>query len=179
MTNALILIDIQNDYFPTGRWPVDGMEAAATNAARLLARARTTGQMVVHIRHEIPGDSPPFFASGSSGAEIHPLVAPQANELSILKHTPNSFHQTDLHEQLQKQGVNSLTLCGAMSQMCIDATTRAAADLGYANTLAHDACAARALDFNGTTVPAAQVHAAFMAALSGRYARLVTTDEAL
>lgn len=176
MTTALILIDIQNDYFPDGRWPVAGMEAAARNAARLLAKARDNGTVIVHIHHEIPGVSAPFFASGSTGAEIHPLVAPQADELTILKHTPNSFHQTDLHENLQTLGITDLTICGAMSQMCIDATTRAATDLGYTNTVIHDACAARALEFNGVSVPAEQVHAAFMAALVGRYAKLSAAE---
>ncbi len=70
-------------------------------------------------------------------------------------------------------------LCGAMSQMCIDATTRAAADLGYHNTVIHDACAARAVSFNGIDVPAEHVHAAFMGALSGRYANLAATNDIL
>jgi nicotinamidase-related amidase len=64
-----------------------------------------------------------------------------------------------------------------MSSMCVDATVRAAADLGYAVSVAHDACAAPDLTFGDTTVPAAQVHAAFMAALGDGYATVATADE--
>jgi nicotinamidase-related amidase len=59
-----------------------------------------------------------------------------------------------------------------MSHMCIDATTRAAYDLGLKCTLIHDACATRDLEFQGKKVPADEVHASFMAALGWWYADL-------
>ena len=66
-----------------------------------------------------------------------------------------------------------------MSHMCIDATTRAAADFGYKATLIHDACATKDLEFGGESVPATKVHAAFMAGLNGAYATLSTADDFL
>ncbi|PLX35405.1 MAG: cysteine hydrolase [Hyphomicrobiales bacterium] len=177
--SALILIDIQNDYFGDGRWPVEGMKRAAANAARLLARARETGQVIIHIRHEIPSDAAPFFRPGSQGAEIHGSVAPIKGEKVILKHRPNSFQGTSLHQDLQAAGITDLTLCGAMSQMCVDATTRAAVDLGYQVTVIEDACGAKEQQFNGVTVAAAQVHAAFMAPLAMSYARVIGCDDYL
>jgi hypothetical protein len=71
---ALVLIDIQNDYFPGGKWTLRGIDAAAENAAKLLAAARAAGDLVVHVRHEFPTADAPFFAPGSEGAKIHPKV---------------------------------------------------------------------------------------------------------
>lgn len=172
---ALILVDIQNDYFPGGDWELHKMDAASANAARLLAAARVNGDPVVHIRHENPSSEAPFFRPGTPGAEIHASVAPIEGERVLTKHRPNSFYETGLLELLREAGVEAVTLCGAMSQMCIDATARAAADLGFAVTVVEDACAARAMEFGGVTVPAEQVHAAFMAPLAMSYATVTQT----
>lgn len=176
---ALIVIDIQKDYFPGGRWELSGMEAAADNAGRLLAAARQAGDLVVHVRHEFPTSDAPFFAPGSAGAQLHPKVRNLGDETVVLKHQINSFQGTQLQEILDRQGIQEVVICGAMSQLCVDATTRASHDLGYQCTVVHDACASRDMEFNGVTVPAAQVHAAFMAALKFGYAKSVSTDEYL
>ncbi|EWY39022.1 hypothetical protein N825_08450 [Skermanella stibiiresistens SB22] len=176
---ALLIIDIQNDYFPDGKWTLSGMDAVADNAARLLAAARAAGEMVVHIRHEFTRPEAPFFVAGSDGARIHPKVTPIEGETVVLKHFPNSFRETDLKGILDRNGVTDLTICGAMSHMCVDAATRAAADFGYACTVVHDACASRDLEFDGTLVPAVHAHSAFMSALGFAYAKLVTTDDYL
>ncbi|NIA70701.1 cysteine hydrolase [Pelagibius litoralis] len=173
---ALVLVDIQNDYFEDGRWPVDKMQAVSANAARLLALARDKGQTLVHVRHEIPSDEAPFFRPGTPGAEIHAAVAPKEGEPVILKHRPNSFQNTSLRQDLEAKGVTEVVICGATSQMCIDATARAAADFGFAVTVVEDACGAKEQAFNDKTVPAPQVHAAFMAPLAMTYARVVSTD---
>lgn len=176
---ALILVDIQNDYFPDGRWPVDGMHSAGKAAARLLAHARETGQLVIHVRHEINATDAPFFARASVGAQIHSIVQPLPQEKVILKHRPNSFVNTDLLETLDDAGIETLTICGAMSQMCIDATTRGAVDLGFKAVVVADACAAKAVTFEHLTVPAPLVHATIMGALSGTYAQIVTSQSLL
>src|SRR3954469_2439845 len=128
---ALVLIDVQNDYFPGGRWPLCGIESAADNAAKVLAAARGAGDLVVHVRHEFPAADAPFFAPGSPGAEIHPKVKPLPHEPVILKHHINSFRETDLKAVLDQHGVTDVVICGAMSHMCVDAATRASNDLGY------------------------------------------------
>ncbi|MEM5491764.1 cysteine hydrolase family protein [Hoeflea sp. AS16] len=176
---ALILVDIQNDYFDGGRWTLNRMDQASDNAAKVLAHARKNGHMIVHIHHEMLSDDAPFFRPGTSGAEIHPKVAPQAGEEVFLKHAPNSFHNTPLHATLSGRGITKVIIVGAMSQICIDATTRAASDFGYTVTLVHDACAARDVEFDGVAVPAEQVHAAFMSALSFGYATLLDCESFL
>jgi len=80
---------------------------------------------------------------------------------------------------LDAKGIKEVVIVGAMSHMCIDATSRAAADLGYNTVIVHDACATTNLEFKGTTVPANQVHAAFMAGLAFAYGKVTTTNEYL
>ena len=108
------------------------------------------------------------------GSEIYSIKAtPLADELTILKHRPNSFHQTDLHAQLQTAGITELTLVGAMTQMCIDATARAAKDLNYDVTIVAAACGAKAHAFGNVALDAAQVQSAFLGALAMSYARII------
>jgi len=176
-TTALILVDIQNDYFPGGKMPLVGPETASSNAALLLSRFREMRRPVFHIRHLAARPGATFFLPDTPGSEIHPSVAPMADETVVVKHFPNSFRETSLLDRLKKAGVASIVVCGAMSHMCIDATVRAASDLGFQCMVAEDACATRTLTFGRETVPAANVHAAFMASLSGAYAQVLSTEE--
>jgi len=176
---ALLVIDIQNDYFPGGKWPLAGIDAAADNAARAIAAARAAGDTVIHVRHEFRSADAPFFAPGSEGAQIHPKAAKRDGEPVVLKHFANAFRETELQALLQRRGIEEVVVVGAMSHMCVDAATRAASDLGYKVTVLHDACATRDLTFDGVTVPAAQAHAAFMAALASSYAKVVPTADYL
>ena len=172
-TRALILVDIQNDYFTGGLWPVDQMERVAQAAAKVLDAARQANDLVIHIRHEALSGAAPFFRPGTTGADIHPSVAPTQDEPIILKHRPNSFHETDLQDHLQAAGVGEITLVGAMTQMCIDATARAARDFGYDVTLVADACGAKAMTFGGTSLSADQVQAAFLGPLAMSYGTVI------
>ena len=173
---VLLIIDMQNDYFPGGRWPLEGMDAAAANAARLLAGFRAAGEPVVHVRHESLREPAPFFEKGTPGAEINAAVKPGGGEAVIVKNYPNSFRGTGLDEVIRELRAKEVVVAGAMSHMCIDATVRAAADLGWPVVVAHDACATRALIFEGREVAAADVQAALMAALAFAAARVTETD---
>ncbi|MBY0546133.1 MAG: cysteine hydrolase [Candidatus Obscuribacterales bacterium] len=176
---ALLLIDIQNDYFETGLWPLFEMSRVADNAAKVLHAARQEGTMVVHIRHEFPTADAPFFRPGSAGARIHSTVAPLANEQVIVKNQINSFRETELKQVLDERKIGELVVCGAMSNVCVDAAVRAAADFGYKVTVVEDACAAKDAELNGLKVDAPSVHAAFMSALSFGYAQVTTIRELL
>jgi nicotinamidase-related amidase len=176
---ALIIVDLQNDYFQGGKWELEGTEAAAKKAEVLLKNFREKGLPVVHIRHEFPTIDAPFFAPNSEGAKVHSSVQELEGEPVIIKHQINGFLDTDLKNILDKITVDNVLICGAMSHMCIDAITRAANDFGYNCSIAHDACATLELEFNGVTVPASHVHAAFMAALGFAYAHVASTDELL
>jgi len=177
--SALLIIDIQNDYFPGGAMALEGTDAAAQSAAKLLAACRAKHLPVFHMQHHSVRSGATFFIPGTPGVEIHASVAPAANEKVIEKNYPNSFRETALETRLEAAGTRHLVIAGMMTHMCVDATVRQAFDLGYRVTLAADACATREQSYGGQTIPAAQVHGAFLAALNGLYAKVVPVDEVI
>ena len=177
MPRGLLIVDIQRDYFPGGAFPLVEPEAAAANARRVLAAFRAAGEPVVHLQHVWDEPDATFMRPGTEGVEIHPSVAPLDGEPVLQKAAPNGFVGTDLERELRDSGVQELVVAGMMSSMCVDATVRAAADLGFDVTVVHDGCAAPNLEFMGQSIPGTVVHAAFMAALGDGYARLVSADE--
>jgi nicotinamidase-related amidase len=177
MSTALVLIDIQNDYFPGGNMEVSGSEEASLRAREVLDLFRKRTMPVIHVRHLSVRPGATFFLPGTRGAEIHETVRPLSTEALIEKNYPNSFRDTPLRGFLEKEGITRLVIAGMMTHMCVDATTRAAFDYGLDCTLVHDACATRQLTFAGATVPAPQVQSAFLAALSGIYAKVVSAGE--
>jgi len=179
MSTALILIDIQKDYFPGGRMELVGSIEAAGAAERLLGAFRKASWPIYHIQHISIQPTATFFVPGTTGAKIYPSVAPLSDEPIITKNYPNSFRDTDLLSQLTENGITQLLLCGMMTSMCVDATVRAAFDLGFACTVAHDACATKDLTFDGRTIPAHEVQGAFLAPLGAVYATIRTTDSIL
>jgi nicotinamidase-related amidase len=174
---ALVIVDIQKDYFPGGAHPLESPEAAAEAARRVLDAFRSAGDPVVHVRHVWDEEEATFMRPETEGVEIHPEVAPADGEFVITKEFPNSFRETTLEDDLRARGVDALVVCGMMTSMCVDATVRAAVDLGFDTTVVHDACATCDLEFGGRSVPAAEVHSAFLAALGDGYAAVVSSDE--
>jgi len=170
MSAALVVIDIQRDYFAGGRMPLDGADAAAENAARLLKAFRERGWPLFHVQHLSTRPNATFFLPGTDGVEFHPAVAPLAAEPVIQKNFPNAFRATRLDTELRARGVTQLVVAGMMTHMCIDTSVRAAFDLGFKIDLAFDACATRSLRFVDTDVPASQVQGSFIAALHGTFA---------
>ena len=179
MKSALIMIDIQNDYFKGGKNELFGPEAAASNAKKVLEYYRTSGLPVYHIKHISNKQGATFFLPDSEGAEIHESVKPIKGEKVLIKHVPNSFFDTGLADELEMRHIEQITVCGMMSHMCIDTTVRAARDLGFETTLLHDACATKDLVWENNTIPAGTVHNAFMAALQGLFAKVVSIDDYL
>lgn len=173
---AVVVVDLQNEYLPTGKLPLRNVESAIENAAKVIEGARAKGEPVIHIRHEFPGEAP-FFNPGTTGVEIIPAVAPQPGETVIVKNHPNSFRDTELKQVLDEQGIEEVVIVGAMSHMCIAATSRAATDFGYDATVVEDACATIDLEFGGVAVPAEQVHAANMAAIAFAHGKVVSSDD--
>ncbi len=179
MKQGLIIVDVQNDYFLGGSMELVGMDMAASNCKRLLDIFRSKQLPLFHIQHIATREGATFFVPNTPGCEIHDNVYPREKEHLVIKHFPNSFRETELDPLLKEAGVNELVICGAMSHMCIDTTTRAAFDLGYKCHVISDACATRDLEFYGQLVKAADVQAAFMAALSVPFAQISSTDKFL
>ena len=177
MNTALLLIDIQNDYFPGGAMELAGSVEAGVQAGKLIEVFRRKALPVIHVQHISTRPGATFFVPGTRGLEIHPCVSPREGETIIQKNFPNSFRDTPLLEHLRENKITRLVIAGMMTQMCVDSTVRAAADLGFACSLAHDACATKSLSFGGVTVQAENVQAAFLAALNGLFAKVQSVAE--
>lgn len=178
MKTALLVIDIQKDYFPGGKYPLVEPLAAAQKAYVLLQCFREHSGYHVHIQHISLKPDATFFIKGDSGSDIHDSVAHFEGEPIVYKHEPNSFLNTNLLEILKSWSVERVVITGMMSHMCVDATARAASDLGFKVIVAEDACATRDLEFGGTVVPADHVHKAFMSALQS-YGDVMKSDEVI
>ncbi len=162
---ALLLIDIQDFYFPGGALPLVGPEAAAAKAARLLAAFRAAGRPVVHVRHDF-----------EPGGAINAAVAPIDGEAVFTKTEVSCFNGTGVLANLRELGIERLVIAGMQTHMCLEAAARAAHDLGFECVVVADACATRDLTFGDRTVAAADVHAATLATLDQTYATVTDTE---
>jgi len=162
---ALLIIDVQEFYFPGGRMQLENPEVAGMNAGLLLDLFRGNEYPVYHVRHNF-----------EPGGNIHPYVKPLPGESVFSKDQINAFADPDLLKVLQKDSIERLVICGMQTHMCVEAAVRAAHDLGFTCVLASDACATRALQFEEHIIPAASVHYSTLNTLQGSYARVATTE---
>ena len=162
MKKALVIIDVQKDYFKGGRWELYQSDQALEQVKILIGAFRAKELPILYVQH-ISAKGAAFFEEGTMGIAIHPEIAPLETDSVIIKHHPNSFFETDLQAVLEEKKIEELYVCGMMSHMCVDTTVRCAADHGYPVTLFEDACATRDLIFEGDVLPAAMVHKVFMA----------------
>ena len=179
MSKALLIIDIQNDYFVNGAMELVGSLEASENAKLVLTKFRNEKLPIVHIQHLSVAPDSVFFLPETKGQEIHENVKPLDGEKLITKYYPNSFRETELLEHLKSQNITELIIVGMMTHMCVDATVRAAKDLDFECTVIGDASASRDLEINGETVKAADAHHAFLSALSFFYADVKNTKNFL
>jgi nicotinamidase-related amidase len=169
--SALVMIDCQNTY-RRGLMQLEGVEPALDEARRLLERVRALGVAVIHIQHD-SGPGSPYDIRAEIG-RIADKVKPLESEPVVVKHYPNSFVQTDLHERLQKLGVSNLVIAGFMTHMCVNSTARGAFNLGYRPTVVAGATATRPLPTaTGGVVAASVLQEASLAALSDLFAVVV------
>ena len=128
---ALLLIDLQVGSLAA----VPDAECLVDRTAVLLAAARASGAVVVHVQND--GAAGMADEPGTPGWELHLPVG--TGESVIRKPRDNAFDSTDLADLLTARGVRSVVVCGLMSEMCVSATARAASSLGYRVVLPHDA----------------------------------------
>lgn len=177
MKPALLVIDVQNEYFaPDGIWPLPDAEAALANIQRLIAAARASGVPVIHITHESLDPAGPVFKPGSRNVAIHDGITVMPDERHIVKHFPGAFTQTPLEAYLRHAGVDTVIVTGFMTHLCCDTTSRQAKERFFAVLFAADATASRDLKLNGETVPHRQVHATTLAVMTN-FAKVVPTSE--
>ena len=176
---ALVVIDIQQFYFEGGLVPLTGSVEAAAQARKVLDAFRARSLPIIHVRH-VPGSVAIVDGEPADPQyRIRPEVQPAAGEAVISKRFANSFRETDLLDTLRRKKITRLVIAGMQTHMCVEAASRAATDLGFEVVVVHDACATRALAFEGRTVPAEMVHAGALAAIAGTYGRVVSVAELL
>ena len=173
MSEALVIVDIQNDYFPGGEMELVGSEEAATVATRVKAEFNQKGLPVFVIQHVATSPNATFFRPNTPGVEIHTSVTPADGDIVVIKHFPNSFRETTLAEKLREKSITELTIIGMMTHMCIDTTVRAASDMGFIVTVVADACATKNLKLGQDEVSARDVQIAYLAALDGTFAQVI------
>jgi nicotinamidase-related amidase len=164
---ALLLIDIQDFYFPGGKSALTEPGKAAENAAKLLAFFRKEKMPVIHVRH-----------NSEPGGKINDLVRPLPDEKIFSKDAVNCFVGTGLLEYLKTNKTDTIVICGMQTHMCVEAATRAASDLGFKCILVHDACATKDLKFGEKIIKAEDVHYSTLATLKN-YAKVESTEEYL
>lgn len=175
---ALVIIDVQNDYFPQGKCELFQSEQALKVTKRLLKHFRERKLPIFYVQHISPEDAA-FFLPNTKGVQLHKEIEPLGSEYIIVKHTPNGFHETTLQEKLTSLSIKNLVMCGMMTHMCVDTTVRAAKDLGYLVTLISDACATKDLEWNGRKLPASLINDVYMASLNGRFATVMSSTDYL
>lgn len=164
---ALLIIDIQDFYFPGGKSALVNPEKAAANAAKLLDRFRNKNMIIIHVRH-----------NSEPGGKINDLVKPLSTEKVISKDAVNCFVGTDLLDFLRSNKIDTLVICGMQTHMCVEAATRAASDFGFKCILIHDACATKDLNYGDKVIKSEDVHYSTLSTLRN-YAMIESTDEYL
>jgi len=176
MKKALIVIDMQNDYFAGGKMELVGMDKALKNTLKLIKIAKENQYEIFFIQHFSLRENATFFLPNSRGVQLHKDF--NLNEgMIIQKNYPNSFRETTLMQKLQDAAIDNLIICGAMTHMCVDTTVRAGFDLGYKIELVSDACATKDLKFGDKIIKAQDVHKAFMASLDGIFCEVKNSGE--
>ena len=164
---ALLIIDVQDFYFPGGKSALVEPEKAAANAALLLAEFRKRNLLVVHVRH-----------NSEPGGKINDIVKPLPTEKIVSKDAVNCFLGTDLLAFLKTKAIDTLVICGMQTHMCVEAATRAGSDYGFKCILIHDACATKDLKFGDRIIKAEDVHYSTLSTLKN-YAVVESTSEYL
>ena len=140
---ALIVIDLQNDYFPDGKFPLWNSEETLGKIESAIAKARAQNMPVIVVQH-IADDSKgiaPFFNKGSTGADVHPrILAAAPDAIMVTKAFADSFVKTTLEETLSRLGIEELLICGMMTQNCVTHTAISKSAEKYRVTILSDCC---------------------------------------
>jgi nicotinamidase-related amidase len=140
---ALLVIDLQNDYFPGGRYPLWNTEITLKNVETALKKASIQKIPVILIQHQAEPSQgiAPFFNPGTSGVDIHPRILQAAPDADIvIKAHADSFEQTDLEGILIEKNISELLICGMMTQNCVTHTAISKKAEPYTVTVLADCC---------------------------------------
>ena len=176
MNEALLVIDVQNEYF-TGRLKVTHPPGSLSCILQAMDAAHAAGLPVIIVQHTNPGPDALTFLPGTSGHEIHPDVKKRPCDLCIEKTLPGSFTGTDLGAWLKQHGIDSLTIAGYMTQMCCDTTARQAFHRGYGVTFLSDATGTLTVTNSAGSIRDCDLHRAVLVTQQMKFSHVMTTSE--
>jgi len=172
MKRALLVIDVQNEYF-TGKVPVTHPSDSLNKILAVMDFARTRGIPAVVVQHSAPPDWP-AFAKGSEGWNLHPEIAARHHDHLVEKQLPGSFTGTDLEQWLRDRQIDTIVVTGYMTQMCCDTTARQAFHLGLAVEFLSDATGTLSIANAAGSVTAEELHRAILVTQAMRFSKVMT-----
>src|SRR5574344_1920207 len=176
---ALLIIDVQNDYFPAEKLEFDASIKAVEKIRKIIDKFNAKKLPIIYIRHIAKNKNAKFFIEGTKGTEIYEEIKPEPDDIIIEKHYPNSFRETELKKICEAKEIDTLVIAGMMTHMCVDTTTRAAKDLGFDCILISDCCATKDLVYKDQIIRAEDVQHSFLAALNGTFAQVIDSNDYL
>ncbi|MEC3953087.1 cysteine hydrolase family protein [Nocardia sp. CDC153] len=177
MKRALIVIDVQNEYV-VGNLPIayPPLDISLANIGAAMDAAHAAGIPVILIRQAAPAQSP-IFARGSAGFALHPTVTERPHDLVIEKTLPSSFTGTGLADWLAEHDIDTIAICGYMTQNCDESTARDAVHRGFAVEFLADATGTLTLANQAGSITAEDLHRAVLVVLQSRFAAVASTAE--
>ncbi|MGD8562565.1 MAG: cysteine hydrolase family protein [Desulfarculaceae bacterium] len=175
MKRALLVIDVQNEYL-SGALPISHPAGSLENILRAMDAAAAAGLPVVVIRHTSMQEGSPVFVEGSPSWELHPQVAKRPRDLLLEKNLPGAFSRTGLEKRLREREVDTVTICGYMTQMCCDSTARQAFHRGFGVEFLADATGTLDLSNEAGSVTAEELHRAVLVTQATVFSRILSTE---
>jgi len=173
---ALLVIDVQNEYFPGGARPITHPAGSYPRILKAMDAARGVGLPVIVVQHASPQPDAKTFVRGSRGWELPPELASRPRDLLVEKSLPGSFTGTALEAELRERGVDTVVVCGYMTQMCCDTTSRQAVHLGFSVEFLSDATGTLDISNEAGSVTAEELHRAILVTQAMRFAKVLTTE---
>lgn len=176
MNRALLVIDVQNEYF-TGLLPVTYPKDSFTNILKSIDCANNLDIPVILIQHTAPQSDSKTFIKGSKTWHLHPSVLERKYNFIVEKHLPGSFTDTKLDELLKSMNIDTVAVIGYMTQMCCDTTARQAMHLGYSVEFLSDSTGTLDITNYAGQIKAEELHKAILITQAMRFSKVMTTDE--
>lgn len=176
MNRALLVIDVQNEYF-TGKVKITHPPGSLDNILKIMDCARANGIPIAVVQHTAPQKDSPVFRKGTEGWDLHPEIACRKHDHLVEKNLPGSFTGTDLESWLRANQVDTVVICGYMTQMCCDTTARQAFHRGFAAEFIADATGTLAISNSAGSVTAEELHRAILVTQAMRFSKVLTAGQ--
>jgi nicotinamidase-related amidase len=175
MTRALIVIDVQREYFD-GALPIRHPVGHLDSILRVMDEAAKAHIPTAVVRHHQPDPDSPIFQLNSEMWQLHPEVESRPRDTLIDKQLPGSFTNTDLDSWLKSTGADTVCIAGYMTQMCCDTTARQAFHRGYGVEFLNDATGTLDVENEAGKVSAEQLHEAILVSQQMFISQVLSTD---